>query len=338
MAMQVRFSLTALAVAFALSMAGWPALPVAAQDADLRALGDEIARLRKDLIDIQRFVYQGNVPVSAGEGIAVAPMGPEAEARAARTEVRFGVLEDQIRTLTGQIEEIAHGIDLVSDRVDKLIGDVDFRLTAIERAQAEAAGWKGAASGPGAAIPAPTQPSPTQEALVPPASGEPGILGTVSASALDAEDAAGATPAASASALPPTTPALPDGTAKQQYDYAFSLLRQHEYAEAERALTAFIAAHPDDQLTGNAHYWLAETFYVRGEYRKAVGYFAAGYKNYPESNKASDNLLKLGMSLVYLDETDKACLTFKELAERFPDASPSIKQRAAAEGQRAGCS
>ena len=70
----------------------------------------------------------------------------------------------------------------------------------------------------------------------------------------------------------------------------------------------------------------------------AAGYFATGYKNFPESNKASDNLLKLGMSLVNLDETEKACFTFKELAERFPDASSSIKQRASAESQRAGCS
>ena len=187
-------------------------------------------------------------------------------------------------------------------------------------------------------MPAPTQPSPTQEALAPPASSEPGTLGTLSVGAIDAGDAAGAVPATTAGVAPPATPALPDGTAKQQYEYAFSLLRQQEYAEAERALTAFIAVHPDDQLTGNAHYWLAETYYVRGDYRKAAGYFAAGYQNFPESNKASDNLLKLGMSLVNLDETDKACLTFKELAERFPDASSSIKQRAAAEGRRAGCS
>ena len=102
-------------------------------------------------------------------------------------------------------------------------------------------------------------------------------------------------------------------------------------------MTAFIASHPDDQLAGNAHYWLAETYYVRGDYRKAAGYFAAGYKNFPESSKAPDNLLKLAMSLANLDQPDKACFTFKELSERFPNASQSIMQRAAFESRRAGC-
>lgn len=134
-----------------------------------------------------------------------------------------------------------------------------------------------------------------------------------------------------------TTPALPPGTAKQQYEYAFSLLRQREFAEAERALTAYIDIHPADPLTGNAYYWLAETFYVRGDFRQSAGYFAKGYTNFPEGNKAPDSLLKLGMTLVNLDEIDKACFTFKELTERFPDASSSIKQRATSESQRAGC-
>ena len=43
------------------------------------------------------------------------------------------------------------------------------------------------------------------------------------------------------------------------------------------------------------------------------------------------------LSLANLKETDQACLTFKELSERYPDAPPSIKQRAAFESQRAGC-
>ena len=309
-----------------------------AQDADFRALTDQLERLRKDITDIQKYVFRGgDLPVLSADGaVSSLAADPEAEARAARIQVRFSELEDQMRSLTGQIEELAHGIDQVGLRVDKLIGDVDFRLSAIEQAQAEADGWKGQSSEIGSAMPAPTQPSPSQEALgAPSAAAEPGTLGTVPVAALEDQESVEAAPA---EPPPPTTPALPPGTIKQQYEYAFSLLRQHEYAEAERALTAFIDKHPDDQLTGNAHYWLGETHYVRGDFRKAAGFFATGYKNFPESNKAPDNLLKLGMSLVSLDEIDNACFTFTQLAERFPGASPSIKQRAASESQRAGCS
>lgn len=312
-----------------------------AQDTDMRALTDQLESLRKDLADIQKYVYRGgDIPVLSSDSAVpslAANSEAEAQAQAARTQVRFSELEDQMRTLTGQIEEMTYGIDQVSLRLDKLIGDVDFRLLAIEKTQAEADGWKGQSSEIGSAIPAPTQPSPSQEALgAPPASNEPGTLGTIPATALEVQETAAVEPAA-VEPTTPTTPALPPGTTKQQYEYAFSLLRQHEYAEAERALAAFIEKHPDDQLTGNAYYWQAETYYVRADFRQSAKYFAKCFKNFSESNKAPDCLLKLGMSLINLDETDKACFTFMELAERFPEASSSIKQRAATESQRAGC-
>ena len=137
---------------------------------------------------------------------------------------------------------------------------------------------------------------------------------------------------------PPPAPALPAGTVKEQYNYAFGLLRQQEYAEAERALTAFIAAHPTDQLAGNANYWLAETYYVRGDFRKAAGFFAAGYQNFPESNKASDNLLKLGMSLAGLDKKREACAACEKLTKDFPDAAAGVKNTVNREKQKNGCS
>ncbi|MCH9019568.1 MAG: tol-pal system protein YbgF [Proteobacteria bacterium] len=262
--------------------------------------------MQKQLADLERQTYRSTVaqqPVAPGEPSAAPVADQDGAARAARVEVRLGQIEDAMRMLTGRVEEVGFRIDTVVNRIDKLIGDVDFRLSAIEKAQAKA----------------------VEQVAAAPAS-EPGTLGTVPLSALSGEQAAA-----------PTTPALPAGTPKQQYDYAFSLLRQQEYAEAERALTAFIDAHPDDSLTGNAYYWLAETYYVRRDYQKAAGYFASGYRNFPEGAKATDNLLKLAMSLANIDQKDKACFTFKELAERFPDASSSIKQRAEIESRRAGC-
>ncbi len=315
--MRFRFGLTAIVVGCALGGAASIAPPAAAQEADLRALIERIDRLQKQLADLERQTYRGKVvqqPVAPG-GRSAAPVADQnAAARAARVEVRLGQIEDEMRSLTGRVEEVGFRIDTVVNRIDKLIGDVDFRLSAIEKAQAKAVEQVAAVPG--------------LETLAAPApASEPGTLGTVPLSALSGEQALAA----------PTTPALPAGTPKQQYDYAFSLLRQQEYGEAERALTAFIDAHPDDSLTGNAYYWLAETYYVRRDYQKAAGYFASGYRNFPEGTKATDNLLKLAMSLANIDQKDKACFTFKELAERYPDASPSIKQRAEIESRRAGC-
>ncbi len=325
MVMNKRFLLTVFA------MACLAAVPAGAQDTDLRGLSEELQRLGNDIKDIQLYIFRGADPAASIMEAGEQQGGSEYAEIAARLEVRFGEVEDQFRSLTGQIEEIAHRIGIVSDRVEKLVSDVDFRLNAIEQAQAEALARS---------VLQFNQPAPTsQQATVrqafgsrPAAPTEPGTLGKLSLNDMSSD---GLASGEAFDAVPP--PALPAGTVKEQYKYAFSLLRQQEYAEADRALTAFIESHPGDPLTGNANYWLAETYYVRGEFRKAAGFFAAGYKNFPDSNKASDNLLKLAMSLANLKETDQACLTFKELSERYPDAPPSIKQRAAFESQRAGC-
>ena len=80
------------------------------------------------------------------------------------------------------------------------------------------------------------------------------------------------------------TPRAATGTPQSQYDYALSLmLGQQDFAAAEQALKAFVEQHPQDDLTGNAQYWLGETYYVRGRsYQNAAFAFAEGYQRYPK--------------------------------------------------------
>ncbi len=307
----VRLALTGLAAALFAWNAVLVAPPASAQDRTIKRLMDDVVRLGKDIRDLQMHIYR--------ESQAAAQASPrvDVETLAARIEVRIGELDDALGALTGRVEAVAHNLDKLTGRLDKLVADVDFRLTAIEQAQIEAA--KLAAATPPSA--APGEPPPAA----------PQTLGTIPSTAAPTD------PGAMTAAPSTLTPALPPGTPQQQYGYAFSLLRQADYGEAERALKAFVELHPDDALTGNAYYWLAETFYVRGRYEDAVQYFARGYQDFPDSVKAPDNLLKLGMSLGKLNRKEDTCLTFAKLDEQFPNASPSIKQRVATESQRAGC-
>ncbi len=114
-------------------------------------------------------------------------------------------------------------------------------------------------------------------------------------------------------------------------------MRQADYPGAEEALRSFVQRYPNDPLAGNAEYWLGETYYVRKDYNNAAATFAEGYRKYPQSGKAADNLLKLGMSLGNVGQKKEACLTFSQLAHDFPKASGNITERANQEKQRLGC-
>ena len=137
----------------------------------------------------------------------------------------------------------------------------------------------------------------------------------------------------------PTTEftALPVGSPKEQYDYAFNILRQADYARAEKALRLFLDANATDDLAGNAQYWLGETYYVRGDFEQAAVEFLSGYQTYPSSSKGPDNLLKLGLSMARLGQTDGACTALTRLATEYPSANDTIQRRAQTERARLKC-
>ena len=114
-----------------------------------------------------------------------------------------------------------------------------------------------------------------------------------------------------------------------------SLLRR-QFGDAEAGFSSFVSKYPDHSLAGSAQYWLGETYYAQGDFRQAAQNFLHGYKSYPKSRRAPDSLLKLGISLNKLGQTQQACAAFGAIGGEFPNAVDA-KKRAQAESKRAGC-
>lgn len=334
--------------------------PARAQQQDLRPLWDRIQRMERDLTALQRQT-------------GVQPGGAMEAETAAGATVRLAQLESDLRSTTGQLEEINFSVGQMRQRLDRLITDVDFRLGELEKV---ARGEK--PSAPPVAAPAAAQAAPQVAEVRPPSANVPGAVvpadatpaGTLGApprdlgsipSSIDrslpsnVNDPAagtglpppGAAPqvAALPGQIPPTaiaTPTaanirLPQGSSKDQYDYAFDLLKRAEYAQAEAALRQFVTAHPADPLAGNAQYWLAETYYVRNNYSEAATQFLKGYQTYPQSPKAADNLFKLGVTLTILGKVQDACSAFQRFDREYASAPGVLKRRVTDERQRLGC-
>ncbi|SDG85833.1 tol-pal system protein YbgF [Roseospirillum parvum] len=319
---------------FCLLVALAPVAPLPAAAQSVNALVDRLDRLERDLTVLQRQVYRGETPSSTAGAPAPARDAVDGDALG-RLQTRMDQLERLVRELTGQVERLDHENRQLDQRLTRLQEDLEFRLKALEQGAVPGA----AASAPGeggegtpAGGPQPVT-GPEARAAGPGTLGalpaEPGTLGTLPAE----PGTPGAMPADQATAA-----GLPQGTPREQYDHAFSVLQGGDYAAAEQAMGAFLEANPDDPLAGNAQYWLGETHYVRGDFEAAAVSFAKGFKTYPDSPKAPDNLLKLGLSMAQLGRTDQACAAFIQVPRRFPGASPSILRRAEAERQRLGCS
>jgi len=309
--------------------------PVFAQNGDLGPILDRLQRLERDIKTL-------NIQVAGGGGGSQS--GEVGTSAAARIAVRLSELEDELRTATGKVEIVANQIEQVGLRLDKLIADLDYRLSAIE-----GGAGGGTAQGNSQVSAAPSPPG--VQKVVPGAS-QPGMLGTISQSELpatatqdgDQQNVAAAPGSAggqesdvSSNALPVATGILPEGTPKERYDFAFGLLRQTNYDKAEIAISEFLEAHPDDPLADNARYWLAESFYVRRQYVQAAEAFVAGYQSAATGPKAPDMLLKLGMSMSNLDKKAEACASFGKLLSDFPEAGDRIISKVTFERKKIGC-
>ena len=326
-------------LAAALLVAGTPAL---AQD---RSTYERLDRLERDLNMMQRQVYRG----------APGPMMGGDPGAAVNAELRMDRIENQMRELNGRVEEVMNTVDRLRQRLEQVNSDADVRLNQGPPGGPLASAGpppRGGGPGPrstvrelgsGREFPGPRDlsrdpddlpPGPSAAAMpprgfpVPPPSG-----GTLTPP--------GAPPPGrgfdSGAAGPALGATLPSGSATEQYNYAFGLLKQADYPAAEAALRAFVEQHPSDPMAGNAQYWLGETYYARSKFIDAASAFAEGYKKYPKSAKAADGLLKLGMALGRANQKQNACVALAQLDQSFPHAASPVKQRAAEEKKRLGC-
>ncbi|MEX2618011.1 MAG: tol-pal system protein YbgF [Alphaproteobacteria bacterium] len=312
---------------------------VAAQE----SLADQVNRLRRDLEDVQSYLYRStNIPKSSGAGAH----NPESTALLQRQILE---MQGQMRDLTGQIEKLRFDVRTVGDRLDKLVGDVDLRLQALESgtvARGRSEAYPAATPSEGARqVPADAGDSGTTIISSETVTGNqlpPGtkLLGTVDPNMVEStsEGQARQTSESTRTSALPRNGVLPEGTIQEQYQYAFKLLQQRDYANAEAALRQFVEEHPSDDLTGNAMYWMGETFYVRKDFPEAARVFLDAYQRFPNGNKAADNLFKLARSLSEIGENASSCTTYRELLKSYPNANERILDNARSDMSRLNCS
>ncbi len=300
-----RFFLAVASLALAASLL----LPVGdaqAQSSELSQLRGDIARLERQIADLRRQMAKAGTGGGGPKSIG----GELPPTLAARMEVRLNQLESQARSITGKLEEVGFAIRKIKEKLDRAVSDMELRLSALENGKPIAGG----SARPGATS---RRKEPT---------GSRKATGTTSG---------GGTSGSSAIVQ---TVKLPKGKPAEQYRYARSFLLSGNYEKAAATLKAFVAAHPKDVLAGNATYWLGETYYARKQYSEAAIYFAQGFKNYPKSQKAPDNLLKLGMSFAKLGKRAEACASLFALRQRYPRAATYIRRAARGEARRLRCS
>ncbi len=281
-------------------------------------------------------------------GVAMAAAVP---AKAEDIATRIFNIENQIRQLTGQLEELNHSMQQLQQQV----------------ANGGTANTGGATQQQGDLQPAPVVPAKPKMTLKKLASdagvaadgtqaeaaiGEsetivdgtqqpvaaPKQVATISGGVLNAD---GTEPAVADDTAPADgieqvslTPATE--TPEALYEKYYESLLRRQFGDAESGFRDFLTKYPQHSLSGSAQFQLGETFYAQGKYEDAARNYLQGYKTYPKSRRAPDSLMKLGLSLGKMGQKEQACNALASVATEFPRAV-EVKKRADAEYKRGGC-
>jgi len=287
----------------------------------LKAISDQIQVITKDIKTLEKAVYQ-KADITNSTKLNINESDGLNEDVMTKHLLKLNEIENQFRQLTNKFEEVNFKLDKLATRVTKIQSDAQLRFSDLEN------GISTTSKKTNSVLPGSTKPqdfgaSPGYETSNLPK--EQSINSVETAQTVITEE-----PEKRKSLLP-------NKPTEEQYEFAVSFMKIGDYETAEFALREFIDKNKDHDLAGNAQYWYGETFRIRQLYSDAATAYLDGYQNYPKSDKAPDNLLKLGITMVQLGEKDQGCKMISGLKKEYPKASKSVLQKAQYEQKKFKC-
>jgi tol-pal system protein YbgF len=106
-----------------------------------------------------------------------------------------------------------------------------------------------------------------------------------------------------------------------KYKEAYDALQGKQYAAARKKFEAFVREFPQTDLTDNAYFWIAETYYSEKNYEDSILAYETLLKKFPESQKAPGALYKQALSFIEIGDRKTGQLILEQLIARYPNTS-----------------
>ena len=289
------------------------------------------------------------------------PEGSYEVAQAA--DPRVYQLEEEVRSLNGKVEELTFQLLELQEQLRKIQEDNEFRFQQLEGSGQPMDGGNGTSGDAGdMAVPGATETADAAPSVAPARPPQPAPDTNVAQDSGNGSRVLGAAPrnlgtltvdgqgnvvdgsvdfspnqidqaidgGAVASVPPPEDP-------EAYYRSGYQLVLNGDYQDAEGIFRSFVELFPNDPLTPDARFWLAESVRAQGRPEEAVEIFIALRKAYPEMQKAPETLLKIGQIMFDLGDRDVACVTFADAESSYPNMSATVRARISEERTRAKC-
>ena len=278
-------------------------IPVSAQaQSAAKSVEGRVGKLESEMRAVQRKVFPngGGQLLQADIVAAQTPAGPgpgvPASSAVADLTQRVSSLEQQLATMTGQIEQNQFRVRQVEESFAAYKRATDDRLKTLE----------------GAARPAPSAAAEAGDTSDTSSSDAPPVR-TPTSSGTKPATATNAGPGAVAGIEKPST----GDAGEDEYMYGYRLWAAKKYPQAEAQLKSVVAKYPTHKRASYAQNLLGRAYLDEGKPSLASIAFYDNYKKMPDGERAPDSLLYLGQALTKLNKPADACKVYTELTDVY---------------------
>jgi len=218
-----------------------------AQQDKMNELLDRLEKIQKDIQTLEKAVYSKNVALPSDNVVVNEAL--------TRQLAKISELEKQIQQMTSKFEENNYKLQQLSDRLNKVSNDSQFRFQQLESNKAISE-----------KVSAPKEVILEKAPIV--KKNETNILNSEEVNK-EEENLIQEQPVQSENIKlkekvnKPKTKVLPKVSIAEQYKYATNIMKSGDFEKAEIAFKEFVDTHSKHELAGSAQFWYGETFYIR---------------------------------------------------------------------------
>ena len=196
--------------------------------------------------------------------------------------LRLDTIEEQLRQVTGQVEQLRFRMDQIVEDGTRRIGDLEFRLVELEGGDLSALGE------------------------TPTLGGETAEMASVIPLQPDDNTQDGVELAVSE---------------ESDFDAATQSLGDGDYANAVLQFGQFLSNYPGGPLSARAMFHMGEAQEAMGQHKEAARSYLDSFTAQPSGTYAPQALMRVALSLGELGKVDNACQTLNEVLVRYPDSA-----------------
>jgi len=102
------------------------------------------------------------------------------------------------------------------------------------------------------------------------------------------------------------------------YKDAYETYQKGDLEGARKKFETFLKQYPNTELSGNAQFWIGETYYQKKDFEKAILEYEKAITKYPESGKSPAALFKQALAFLELGDKTNARNLLRKVIERYP--------------------